>query len=101
MHTYVYVVKLLYVKFCKELVRYPLFILMFLVNKCTRLHDPKCTVLLYTTWCITCNNEIILTRMLLQDGSTALHYATLSGKFSVVEELIRLGADVNTLDVVS
>jgi len=42
-----------------------------------------------------------MTRILFQDGSTALHYATLSGKTSVVEELIRLGADVNALDVVS
>ena len=39
--------------------------------------------------------------ILFQDGSTALHYATLSGKVSVVEELIRLGAEVNALDVVS
>ena len=42
-----------------------------------------------------------VTCILLQEGSTALHYAARDRQVQATETLIRLGADVNTLDEVS
>ena len=39
--------------------------------------------------------------MLLQDGSTALHVAAISGKFPVVDALVRAGSDLAAVDKVS
>ena len=46
-------------------------------------------------------NEFIYNYVLLQVGKTALHYNAKHGCVSVVEGLIRAGADVNAVDDVS
>ena len=42
-----------------------------------------------------------VTCILLQEGRTALHDAAMMGHVEAIETLIRLGADVNTLNEVS
>ena len=42
-----------------------------------------------------------VTCILLQGRRTALHHAAERGQVQAIETLIRLGADVNALDVVS
>jgi len=42
-----------------------------------------------------------VTCILLQDGSTALHEAARRGNTELVATLIRSGADINALDMVS
>ena len=46
-------------------------------------------------------NEFIYFMYILQGGKTALHYCSRDGHVSVVEGLIRAGADVNAVDFVS
>jgi len=67
---------------------------------CTHhLHDPEYTVLLY--WCVVVDEIISCDFYIIQRGSTALHEAARRGNTELVETLIRSGADVNALDVVS
>ena len=51
--------------------------------------------------CDNCYSIIIITVVILQANSTALHFAAMYGHYNVVEYLINHGARVNDVNIVS